>query len=214
MSVHENPKAMKKSGSMTYHRTPKQKIKREATILEEMGFGSLTDSSKKLERKHTKKNSICISDFWSVHGKEKFLKEKGLWQTYKELKKQEKLQEVNRKKVKHASLPKIIDIYTVQKVKNEIKHFDKLGQTTQGLALNLNSLSKSPSKNDYQLTTRVSRINSVVSECESLAKEITRFRKLNKDFRRSLENKTKVSRRKKVSNQDLRQIKITMNAIQ
>ena len=195
------------------HSSPRHDLHRQVTILEEMGFGSITDSGKKLNRRLTKRSSIGMSDFWSEHEKEKFLRDKGLWQTFKEIKKQEMIQEVNRNKVKHASLPRIIDINTIQKVNNNFKTFCKEGVSSRALKINVLSLSESPVKVDGQSSTRIFRINSVVNECNSLAKEMAKFRKETKCFGGSLGKKLRIGHKKKVSSQDLRQIKLAIKSI-
>jgi hypothetical protein len=186
---------------------------RNASLLEEMGFGAINDSGKKLQRKLSRRSSIGLSDFWSEQEKERFLRKNGLWDAFKEIKKHEMIEEAQRKKVKHASLPRIIDINTIQKVNSNFQNACKETRTVKTLSVKNSSLSESPVKPENQKSERVLRINSVVNDCNSLAKELDKFRKLTLSVKKSFNKKPLIQIKKKISRHDLKKIKLAIKNI-
>lgn len=193
-----------------YEHSPAQELHKYAAILGEMGFGTI--DSQIVKRKLSRKSSIGLSDFWSVGEKEKFLREKGYRQAYREIQRHEMLELENRKMVKHASLPRIMDIKTIAKVRNQQKSLDKPLKT---LKFKSSSLMESPIKMKIGGSGRMVAIDLVMDKCNSLMNDMDSIRKSAVNLKKIISRNycLKLERRKKISGIDISKIKSDMQKI-
>ena len=193
-----------------YEQSQGQELSKYAAILGEMGFGAIDGQI--VKRKLSRKSSIGLSDFWSLGKKEKFLREKGYRQAYKQIQRHEFLELESRKVVKHASLPRIMDIKTIAKVKNQQRSLDKPLKT---LRFKTSSLMESPIKMKISGRGRLVSIDSLMDKCDSLMNDMDNVRKsavnLKKIFKKNCG--LLVERRKKISGFEISKIKSDMQKI-
>lgn len=193
-----------------FETSPVQEMIKYTAILEEMGFGTV--DSKTINRKLSRKSSIGLSNFWSTSEKEKFLREKGYRQAYKNLQKHEMLELENRKVAKHASLPRIMDINTVAKVRSLTKSLDK---PKRFLKFKSTSLMESPIKMKFNKNHKVLAIDSVVDKCNSLISDMDTIRKSALDLKKLIHQNFGIinERRKRISSFDIVKIKSDIKKI-
>jgi hypothetical protein len=181
-------------------KTPKSTKSKKISILGEMGFGTVLPIPKEQVGHFTRVPSIGVSDFWSEHEKEKFLKAKGCWGVYKEQKKKEEFDGITLRRIaRHSSLPFVRDLKTEMKVKEKVL---KSGKKMKGFASKAVSSSETPESNNKQIKD----LNCLVKKCEVLAQDMTDFRNSARKLEDILERRKVSKKKKRISRQDLNEI--------
>lgn len=193
-----------------FETSPVQEMIKYTAILEEMGFGTV--DSKTINRKLSRKSSIGLSNFWSTSEKERFLREKGYQQAYKNLQKHEMMELESRKIAKHASLPRIMDINTVAKVRSLTKSLEK---PKRFLKFKSTSLMESPIKMKFNKNHKIIAIDTVMDKCNSLINDMDTIRKSALDLKKLIHKNFGLNneRRKRISSFDLLKIKSDISKI-
>lgn len=223
------------SCSISFEDSPKRKMIKESTVLKEMGFNVGVDNSPLFigtrDNKLSRRSSIGVSDFWSICEKEKFLKEKGFWEAYKNSQiKEAQKKLLTKKSIRCPSLPHIMDLNAIRRVKlDEIKEIKK---TTHGHGqfssrrfateespkkVNINYKQFSKPRIQSKKTSQLKTIDFLLNKCNNLASDTIRLKnstdKFKKSFSRRCVETISNEQCKKLTNRELKKIKNDLKKI-
>ena len=209
---------------ITESASPRKQLSRHITILEEMGFGSAFTShpstQSHLERKLSRKASIGVSDFWSSQEKKKFLKDKGYWEAYKDMKKKDEVFILTSRKANHIpSLPHIMDLNTKRRIYlsniNSSNNSSKSQKSTQKKKKTLLIEDSIASTQKSPMNLKISILEKIADRCDNLTDETYQLKsstdRFKKKFSKQCGNNSKKPE-KRLSKYELKKIRIAADS--
>ncbi|OMJ79285.1 hypothetical protein SteCoe_20706 [Stentor coeruleus] len=223
------------SCSISFEESPKRKTIKDSRVLKEMGFNIGVDNSPLIignrNNKISRRSSIGVSDFWSICEKEKFLKEKGYWDAYKNLQIKEAQQKLKTiKSIRCPSLPHIMDLNTIRRIKlDEVKSVKKATHGHGQISTKRFATEESPKKIDIKYkqyskpriqskkTSQLKTIDFLLDKCNNLASDAIRLKnsteKFKKSFSRQCVETISNEQCKKLTTRELKKIKSDLKKI-
>lgn len=170
------------SGSeVSSNNSPVKVLRKNASLLSEMGFCSNFQSNNainQVNRQLMRRSSIGVSDFWSAQDKEKFLKDQGLWGTYKVLESRDNVIAITSERANRApSLPHIMDFNTIKRT-SLIKKSSQKSISSKKIKTQTKIIIKTP-----KCDSRVGMIDKILEKCSILALDTKKLKKSTEKFK-------------------------------
>lgn len=173
-------------------------------ILDIMGFGSKFETSADVNSDNPKllkrRLSIGISDFWSEHDRERFIRNNGYWDAYKKLQKEDILYEIKSKSsIRKPSIPYVMDCNVKRRMNSQfVNTFGSVTERHQSMEFKFSEYTK---KNTLKGSKeKRGPIEEVVNKCKKLAEDTMILKKRSARFHDSWTQKLMSLTKPKKSN--------------